>query len=101
MGLGPAHTISLAEAREAALQCRKARLAGLDPINQRNEQRAAEAQASAKAIKFAEAADGYVRAMLRAGATPSTRRNGQRACASMYFRRSARCRSRRSTRRWS
>jgi integrase len=62
MGLGPTHTISLAEAREAALQCRKARLAGIDPIAQRAERRAAEAQASAKAITFAEAADGYVRA---------------------------------------
>jgi integrase len=62
MGLGPAHTVSLAEAREAALQCRKARLAGIDPINARNERRAAEAQASAKVIKFAEAADSYVRA---------------------------------------
>src|SRR5262245_45969667 len=62
MGLGPLHTISLAEAREHALQCRKARLAGIDPIAQRDEQRAAEAQASAKAITFEEATDGYVRA---------------------------------------
>jgi hypothetical protein len=36
MGLGPAHTISLSEAREAALQCRKLRLAGEDPIARRN-----------------------------------------------------------------
>jgi len=62
MGLGPTHTVSLADAREAALQCRKARLAGIDPIAQRAQRRAAEAQASAKAITFAEAADGYVRA---------------------------------------
>jgi len=62
MGLGALHTISLVEAREAALQCRKARLAGIDPIAQRDKQRAGEAQASAKAITFAEATDGYVRA---------------------------------------
>jgi integrase len=61
MGLGPTHTVSLAEAREHALQCRKARLAGIDPINQREERRAAEVAASAKAITFAEATDSYVR----------------------------------------
>jgi integrase len=62
MGLGPTHTISLAQAREKARQARAQRLDGVDPIEQRNATRAAEAQASAKAIKFAEAADGYVRA---------------------------------------
>ena len=35
MGLGPIHTVSLAEAREKALACRKARLDGIDPIEQR------------------------------------------------------------------
>jgi integrase len=73
MGLGPTHTISLAEAREAALQCRKARLAGVDPITHRDAERAAKAQASAKAIKFAEAADGYLRAK------GATWRNGKHA----------------------
>jgi len=31
MGLGPTHTVSLAEARQKALECRKARLDGRDP----------------------------------------------------------------------
>jgi integrase len=62
MGLGATHTISLAEAREAALQCRKARLAGIDPIAQRDKQRAGEAQASAKVVTFGEATAAYVRA---------------------------------------
>src|SRR3954449_10312242 len=35
MGLGPIHTISLAEAREKALPCRKTRLDGVNPIEQR------------------------------------------------------------------
>ena len=35
MGLGPTHTASLAEARQKALECRKARLDGLDPIEAR------------------------------------------------------------------
>lgn len=32
MGLGPLHTVSLAEAREAALEARKLKLKGIDPI---------------------------------------------------------------------
>ena len=35
MGLGPVHTISLAEARELALECRKLLLQGKDPIEER------------------------------------------------------------------
>jgi len=31
MGLGPLHTVTLAEAREKATQCRKLRLEGIDP----------------------------------------------------------------------
>jgi hypothetical protein len=41
MGLGPAHTVSLAEAREKALACRKLRLDDLDPIEERRAKRAA------------------------------------------------------------
>ena len=62
MGLGPAHTISLSEAREAALQCRKLRLAGEDPIARRDAARAAAAAASAKQISFAQCAHAYISA---------------------------------------
>ena len=31
-GLGPTHTVNLAEAREKARGCRKLRLEGIDPI---------------------------------------------------------------------
>jgi integrase len=62
MGGGSVHTITLAMAREWARQQRVLLFAGVDPITHRNAERAAKAQASAKAIKFAEAADGYVRA---------------------------------------
>ena len=41
MGLGPLHTISLAEAREMALDCRKQVLRGLDPIDERRRERTA------------------------------------------------------------
>src|ERR1700738_5376242 len=39
MGLGPLHTVTLAEAREKALEQRKLRLEGIDPIEQRKHQR--------------------------------------------------------------
>jgi len=62
MGLGPLHTISLAEAREKATNCRKQRLEGIDPIDAR---RAARDQArieSAKAITFKACAEAYIEA---------------------------------------
>ena len=39
MGLGAVHTVTLAEAREAARECRKMLLAGLDPIEARESER--------------------------------------------------------------
>src|SRR5437763_13824132 len=41
MGLGPLHTIGLAEAREKALECRKLKLDGEDPIERRKAVRTA------------------------------------------------------------
>ena len=35
MGLGPLHTISLADARRRAAECRKRRYDGIDPIEDR------------------------------------------------------------------
>jgi len=60
MGLGPIHTVSLAEAREAAFSCRKQRLAGLDPIDARRGARAAARLEAAKALTFAQCADAYI-----------------------------------------
>jgi integrase len=62
MGLGSLNTISLSEAREAALQCRKLRFAGIDPIEARNAERAARAAATAKAVTFDECARAYIAA---------------------------------------
>jgi hypothetical protein len=39
MGLGPLHTVSLAEARDAALACRKQLREGIDPIEARKERK--------------------------------------------------------------
>jgi hypothetical protein len=43
MGLGPVHSLSLAQAREAAADARRVLLTGADPIEARKAARAAEA----------------------------------------------------------
>lgn len=62
MGLGPLHTISLAEARIKAADCRKQLHAGLDPIEARKAARAAASMEAARTSTFAECADTYVAA---------------------------------------
>ena len=62
MGLGPVHTVSLAEAREEARLCRKARLGGIDPIDARRAGRIEERIEAARAMSFAECAAAYIAA---------------------------------------
>ena len=66
MGLGSVDTISLAEAREAAVRCRKLRVAGVDPIEHRNAERAKHALEAAHAKTFDQCRDDYI-ASQRAG----------------------------------
>jgi integrase len=60
MGLGPTHTLSLADARIAAAICRKQRLDGIDPIEARKTSRAAARLQAAKAITFQQCAEAYI-----------------------------------------
>ena len=62
MGIGPLHTVSLAEAREKALEARKLVLAGVDPIEARDQARNAARLEAAKAITFRTAAERYIEA---------------------------------------
>lgn len=62
MGLGSLITVSLKDAREAALLCRKQLLAGIDPIEHRNAERAAKTAERAKTIAFEAAANAYIAA---------------------------------------
>jgi integrase len=59
MGLGPCADFTLAEARERARLARQQLRDGIDPLAQVHEARAKLAQAAAKVITFAQAADGY------------------------------------------
>jgi integrase len=60
MGLGPTHTVSLAEARQKALECRKARLDGRDPIEARRGKRILAKLDADKAMTFAACAERYI-----------------------------------------
>jgi integrase len=62
MGLGPLHTVSLAEARERARQARAKLLDGIDPIDARHGQRDQAKAAAAKQITFKDAAERYIAA---------------------------------------
>jgi integrase len=62
MGLGPTHTVSLAEARTKARRCRAQRLDGLDPIEARKESRRQAKLAAAKALTFRACAEAYIEA---------------------------------------
>jgi len=54
--------VSLAEARDKALACRKLLLEGIDPIEARKKQRARALLETAKAITFGQCADHYIKA---------------------------------------
>ena len=62
MGLGPTHTVGLAEARERATGCRRLRLDGLDPIELRRTKRLQAKLDNAKALTFRQCAEAYIKA---------------------------------------
>jgi integrase len=61
MGLGPVHTLTLAQAREKAREARLLRLEGIDPIESKRARMAALRAADAKAMTFADCARGFIR----------------------------------------
>lgn len=60
MGLGPLHTIGLAEARDRAQEQRKFLLDGVDPIDARNAAKSRQSIQRAKAVSFADCAKAYI-----------------------------------------
>jgi integrase len=62
MGLGPRALYGLSEARAKALDARKLRHEGVDPIEARRAARAQQRLDAAKAITFMECADAYIKA---------------------------------------
>src|SRR5580700_10119058 len=62
MGLGSCITVSLVEARDRALECRKLREKEIDPIEARQAARQQAALERAKSLKFKDAAAAYIAA---------------------------------------
>ena len=60
MGLGPLHTVSLAEVRASARTLRQQLLNGIDPLTEKQKARQAQAAERAKIITFKQVADLYV-----------------------------------------
>jgi integrase len=60
MGLGAYPEISLADARELAMGCRKLLQEGIDPIEHRRAQRGTQRAAEAKALTFDDCVRGYI-----------------------------------------
>ena len=60
MGLGSINVISLAAARDMALECRRQVLSGLDPLEERGRVKRMRRLEQARAITFKEAAEQYI-----------------------------------------
>ena len=60
MGLGAVHTVTLAEARETAGDCRKLLLAGLDPIEARRAERMQSRVEAARGTTFKDCGERYI-----------------------------------------
>ena len=60
MGLGPTHTVSLAEARQKALNARKLLIDGINPLVAKKKNQIAAALASAKMMTFDQCAEAYI-----------------------------------------
>ena len=62
MALGSLSAVSLAEARTRALEARRLKSAGIDPIGARDGQRAMERAETVKQITFKDAAEAFIKA---------------------------------------
>jgi integrase len=60
MGLGPLHTVSLAEARKRAAEARLKVLDDIDPVTEKHAQRASKRLEAAKAVTFKQCAEAYI-----------------------------------------
>ena len=60
MGLGPTHTVSLAEARQKALDARKLLIEGINPLTAKKQSQIAAALASARMMTFDQCAEAYI-----------------------------------------
>lgn len=62
MGLGPVHTVTLAEAREKAYACRRMLIEGIDPLEAKKAKHQAERRERMKSLLFRDCANQYIEA---------------------------------------
>jgi integrase len=62
LGLGPLHTVTLAEARHKAMECRKLVREGVDPVELRRQGRVQKRVEDARAVSFRQAAERFIAA---------------------------------------
>jgi len=84
-GLGPAHTIGLAAARQKAFDCRFALYAGSNPVEQRQAKRIERVLAAAKAMTFEDAAEQYITAHAAGWRDPKQERQWRQSLADYAF----------------
>jgi integrase len=84
LGIGPAHTLTLAEARERATEARKLRLDGVDPIAAKRERRAARKADAAKQITFKECCAGFLKTADSKWSNPIHRQQWESTLAELH-----------------
>ncbi len=62
MGLGPVHSVSLAEARQKAAEARKLVVEGIDPLEAKDQRRLEAEVAKARLVTFDQCASAYIQA---------------------------------------
>jgi integrase len=85
MGIGPCHTLTLAEARERATEARKLRLDGIDPIASKRARVAALRVADANAMTFKQCAEGFIRDNEKKWTNPMHRQQWQNTLAQHVY----------------
>jgi integrase len=85
IGLGPAHTISLARARELARECGELRLRNIDPLLERQRQKQALIVEQAKAVTFKDVAEAYLELHLDSFRNPKHRQQWRNTLATYVY----------------
>jgi integrase len=85
MGIGPTHTISLAEARERATEARKLLIDGIDPLAAKRTRLAALRAADAKAMTFADCVKGFIKDNEASWTNPKHRREWETSLIKYAF----------------
>jgi integrase len=85
MGLGGLDVVSLSEARERALEARKLVKAGIDPIEERNAERAREAVDAASRMTFADCARALIKSHEAGWRNPKHRQQWRNTLATYAY----------------